>query len=194
MKRIINLTFVLLLTLIITPTAVIAHPGRTDSGGGHTCRTNCPSWGYSYGEYHYHGGYTPPEPTPIITYEYEYESKKIPFKTSKVEDDALLKGETRTKQVGIPGTKRIKYKVTYADFVEKSRKKYSEEVITAPTNEIIAIGTKIPEPAPATDDEGNVAGTTRQQGENAYAIGGLVGFAIISAAIILFVRKKPKKT
>ncbi|HYD92376.1 MAG TPA: YHYH domain-containing protein [Flavobacterium sp.] len=41
-----------------------AHPGRTDSSGGHTCRTNCPSWGLDYGEYHYHGGYTAPAPTP----------------------------------------------------------------------------------------------------------------------------------
>jgi hypothetical protein len=33
-----------------------AHPGRTDGSGGHTCRTNCESWGLGYGEYHYHGG------------------------------------------------------------------------------------------------------------------------------------------
>jgi hypothetical protein len=33
-----------------------AHPGRTDGSGGHTCRTNCESWGLEYGEYHYHGG------------------------------------------------------------------------------------------------------------------------------------------
>ena len=33
-----------------------AHPGRTDANGGHTCRTNCASWGLSQGEYHYHGG------------------------------------------------------------------------------------------------------------------------------------------
>src|SRR5688572_17052615 len=31
-------------------------PGRTDSSGGHTCRTNCESWGLGYGEYHTHGG------------------------------------------------------------------------------------------------------------------------------------------
>ena len=31
-----------------------AHPGRTDSSGCHTCRTNCPQWGLSYGEYHCH--------------------------------------------------------------------------------------------------------------------------------------------
>lgn len=40
-----------------------AHPGKTDSSGGHHCWTNCSKWGYSYGEYHYHNGggvsYTP---------------------------------------------------------------------------------------------------------------------------------------
>lgn len=32
----------------------IAHPGRTDANGGHTCRTNCEKWGLKDGEYHYH--------------------------------------------------------------------------------------------------------------------------------------------
>lgn len=35
---------------------VHAHPGRTDSNGGHTCRTNCSQWGLEDGEYHYHDG------------------------------------------------------------------------------------------------------------------------------------------
>jgi len=38
---------------------VSAHPGRTDSNGGHYCRTNCEKWGYEYGEYHYHNGSNP---------------------------------------------------------------------------------------------------------------------------------------
>ncbi|MBE1446882.1 YHYH domain-containing protein [Paenibacillus sp. OAS669] len=33
-----------------------AHPGRTDSRGGHTCWTNCAKWGLKDGEYHYHKG------------------------------------------------------------------------------------------------------------------------------------------
>lgn len=33
-----------------------AHPGRTDSSGCHTCKTNCPSYGLDYGEYHCHNG------------------------------------------------------------------------------------------------------------------------------------------
>ncbi|MBI4021935.1 MAG: hypothetical protein HY372_01125 [Candidatus Andersenbacteria bacterium] len=38
----------------------LAHPGRTDSSGGHYCRTNCGKWGLGQDEYHKHnaGGYT----------------------------------------------------------------------------------------------------------------------------------------
>lgn len=56
MKKWVILIAVVML-LIWLRDSVKAHPGRTDSSGGHTCRTNCSSWGYGYGEYHYHGGY-----------------------------------------------------------------------------------------------------------------------------------------
>ncbi|GIP53009.1 copper amine oxidase N-terminal domain-containing protein [Paenibacillus vini] len=47
----------LALLLIFSSMSVIsAHPGRTDSKGGHTCKTNCTKWGLEYGEYHYHNG------------------------------------------------------------------------------------------------------------------------------------------
>lgn len=42
--------------LLLFSSVALAHPGRTDSKGGHTCRTNCSKWGLSNGEYHYHGG------------------------------------------------------------------------------------------------------------------------------------------
>lgn len=42
--------------LLLLPFTASAHPGRTDSNGGHTCRTNCEKWGLKYGEYHYHNG------------------------------------------------------------------------------------------------------------------------------------------
>lgn len=44
------LAFVLSFGSVVT----FAHPGRTDSVGCHRCRTNCSSWGLSYGEYHCH--------------------------------------------------------------------------------------------------------------------------------------------
>ena len=51
-------------------TNINAHSGRTDSNGGHTCRTNCEKYGLSYGEYHYHNnGYTQSDSykTPVVT-------------------------------------------------------------------------------------------------------------------------------
>src|SRR3712207_1686130 len=55
--------FAIAFTLILLTgfvSSVDAHPGRTDANGGHTCRTNCESWGLGYGEYHSHnsGGAT----------------------------------------------------------------------------------------------------------------------------------------
>jgi hypothetical protein len=47
---------VLLIIFLALPFFVSAHSGRTDSSGGHNCRT-----GSCAGSYHYHnGGYTPP--------------------------------------------------------------------------------------------------------------------------------------
>jgi len=62
---------------------VSAHPGNTDSSGCHTCRTNCTSWGLSYGEYHCHNSkttysapvYTPSIPSCPSFSSYSYTSK-----------------------------------------------------------------------------------------------------------------------
>lgn len=52
------LAFAAFALLLVLPTSVSiqAHPGRTDSNGCHTCRTNCEKWGLAYGEYHCHNG------------------------------------------------------------------------------------------------------------------------------------------
>lgn len=55
MKKIIVLLTVLC-GMLLLPSFANAHPGRTDSNGGHTCRTNCEKWGLEYGEYHFHNG------------------------------------------------------------------------------------------------------------------------------------------
>ena len=45
--------------MMIIPSIGLAHSGGTDSDGGHHCWTDCESYGYGYGEYHFHdGGYT----------------------------------------------------------------------------------------------------------------------------------------
>ncbi|WP_374120513.1 YHYH domain-containing protein [Neobacillus sp. PS3-40] len=44
----------LALLLLLQVSYVEAHPGRTDTNGGHYCWTNCQSFGLTYGEYHTH--------------------------------------------------------------------------------------------------------------------------------------------
>ncbi|WHY66764.1 GDSL-type esterase/lipase family protein [Neobacillus sp. SuZ13] len=60
MKKSLFATICTLMMLSI-PLSAYAHPGRTDSNGGHYCWTNCEKWGLSYGEYHYPGGKSPSE-------------------------------------------------------------------------------------------------------------------------------------
>lgn len=58
MDRGVNLSYRIIIIFFIISTVgystAYAHPGNTDSGGGHVCRTNCGEWGLGYGEYHYH--------------------------------------------------------------------------------------------------------------------------------------------
>lgn len=49
-------SWLLAMLLVFVPVLAEAHPGRTDSSGGHYCRTNCAKWGLKNGEYHYHNG------------------------------------------------------------------------------------------------------------------------------------------
>lgn len=53
------------------PLVSFAHPGRTDSSGCHTCKTNCPNWGLSSGEYHCHNAKTLPQPEAPIRSHYD---------------------------------------------------------------------------------------------------------------------------
>ncbi|MCK5211421.1 YHYH domain-containing protein [Candidatus Parcubacteria bacterium] len=55
MKHLIIKSSLILVVLLLLPFFVFAHPGRTDSKGCHTCRTNCTEkWGLEYNEYHCH--------------------------------------------------------------------------------------------------------------------------------------------
>lgn len=55
-----TLTLITVFAFLFVVSQTHAHPGRTDSSDGHTCRSNCESWGLDYGEYHSHGGYEAP--------------------------------------------------------------------------------------------------------------------------------------
>lgn len=57
MKKLFLLLF-LVVGLVMSPRA-FAHPGNTDSLGGHFCWTNCGEWGYVTGDYHFHYQFDP---------------------------------------------------------------------------------------------------------------------------------------
>lgn len=63
-----------------TCTSVGAHPGRTDSNGGHYVRTA--GWGYPVGSYHYHNGGPAYEPSTV--YNYVENTKKIQQKLNEL--------------------------------------------------------------------------------------------------------------
>ena len=60
--NLILLVIVIILSVVFESTATFAHSGGTDSYGCHTCRTNCPSYGLDYDEYHCHQSKGLPQP------------------------------------------------------------------------------------------------------------------------------------
>lgn len=65
MKQIFLVLSFLLGAIVLFPQTALAHPGSTDSKGGHVCHTNCDAWGLFQNEYHYHNS----NGTPIFTYD-----------------------------------------------------------------------------------------------------------------------------
>ena len=65
----------------------------------------------------------------------------IPFETVKVDDDDMKKGSTKVKTAGVEGEMRHVDKVTYINGVETERTVLSEEVISLPVQQVVAVGT-----------------------------------------------------
>lgn len=79
----------LVIAYLLFPSVIFAHPGRTDSSGCHTCRTNCAKWGLSTGEYHCHQAKTLPQPIEPVKSHYVptggYTTPAPEYKIPKVE-------------------------------------------------------------------------------------------------------------
>ncbi len=123
MKKIIS---IIILIILLLPFVSFAHPGRTDSSGCHTCRTNCSSWGLSSGEYHCHrakslpqpkepikstydpdGGYTEPAPeykAPILNVESIIDDKGSETKIGLIPENKERERETERSPVVIQGS------------------------------------------------------------------------------------------
>ena len=80
---------------------------------------------------------------------YETATEEIPFETVYEDDPSIYVGEEQVATEGVPGEKKITYKVSlYEDGTEKERTAENEEITSEPVNEVIKRGTK-PEPTAA---------------------------------------------
>lgn len=86
-----------------------------------------------------------PKPKPVIKTHQISETQPVPFTTETVEDSKLEKGKNELRQVGIDGVRTILTDITTKDGVEIERKIVSDVVTTKPTNQITAVGTKLPD-------------------------------------------------
>jgi uncharacterized protein YabE (DUF348 family) len=79
------------------------------------------------------------------------ETQAIAFETKKTESATLVKGETKTTTKGTPGSKSIKYVLTFLDGKLASKKLVTSTVVKAPVDAQVTVGTKAVE-APASED------------------------------------------
>ena len=80
------------------------------------------------------------------------ETETIAKKVTEKNDSSLPRGEKKVETEGKDGKREIVYSVTTVNGEEVKREKKSEEVVEEAKNEVVLIGTKEPEPAPAPED------------------------------------------
>lgn len=70
-------------------------------------------------------------------------TEEIAFKTKKVKDDTLWRGESRTEVTGKPGSAKRTYRITTINGKETKREKIAEKVLSKAVNEVRREGTKV---------------------------------------------------
>lgn len=98
--------------------------------------------------------------TPTVEVKSVSTTDEIPFTSSTVDDSSIAQGTRLTRTQGINGLLTHTYKVTYTDGVETSRSASVDTITTPATNEIIANGTKVPDPVCENGTYVNSAGNT----------------------------------
>ena len=78
--------------------------------------------------------------------EYRTVTKTLGFKEVTVKTDKLLKGDQKITQYGQEGEKEVKYKDVYKNGVLFSSEVVDETVTKEPVNEILSVGTRVPQP------------------------------------------------
>ncbi len=119
--------FLIVLSLLLLPKYIYAHPGNTAADGCHYCRTNCDKWGVEWNERHCHNGSTTKTKKPVATskplatikptvmpastpstYAADYALTNINDNTSNSDDDSSWIGWLATGALGVFGYKWLK--------------------------------------------------------------------------------------
>ena len=79
------------------------------------------------------------------------ETKRVPFKTRKVRDSSLDKGESETRTEGVAGVLTLTYELTVTNGRQTSKRLLSNKITTKPTTKVIVIGTRSSEPGSGCD-------------------------------------------
>ena len=86
-----------------------------------------------------------------VTEEYDVD---VAYDTEYYNDDSLYTGVTRVTTEGVNGTSHVTADVTYVNNIETNRRVMNARLISAPTTERIAIGTKVPPEQYSPEDAG----------------------------------------
>lgn len=103
------------------------------------------------------------------------ETKEIDFKVEEKKDSSMYIGETKVKQKGEKGSKKITKSITYINDIVEKEEIIKEEIIKEPVNKIVLVGTKVRA----------VASTNRgggRRGKAAPTYNGDLGSAIVATA------------
>ncbi|WP_207939281.1 G5 domain-containing protein [Actinomadura darangshiensis] len=82
------------------------------------------------------------ETSPAVEKRTVTETRKIPYKTRKVNDATLAKGSTKVQRRGVAGVQTLTYEVTVTNGVESARKLVRKAVTERPVTRVVAVGTK----------------------------------------------------
>lgn len=78
------------------------------------------------------------------------DEQTLGFKTVRQSSDRLEKGKTKVITEGKNGVAKVTYQVTIKNGKETARNEVSREIIKAPVDKVVAVGTKVPQPKAVT--------------------------------------------
>lgn len=82
-----------------------------------------------------------PEPTPVRSLKWKDIPEQVDFGVTYIEDNTMIKGQSRVVSEGEYGIKTTVWEITLVDGVEESRKIVAIKDTKAPVNKVVALGT-----------------------------------------------------